>query len=707
MAQDKGKTPISEDLNLDSDPAYIMIENGKAQQQFGDCLDNDYKSTLPDQIHTTFEGNDISILIQMWDSWDSAYQKRFTDKFGHIASLLKIKVDHQLIRAMLQFWDPSYRCFVLNEVDLVPTHEEYAEIIGVKCEYRGKVFWKNESSNIPKKLRLMDIPIEELCGHETNQGRERYEITTFTSFLIKYPRSEGALNAFAILIYGLVIFPKNLGYIDPSVIDLVGHVAHKGDPSTAILAETLMALNYCRRSRKKARFGGCTQLLYMWMISHLSCLKYTEWFLVEDHIAEFAKSIVDRKSKGEWIKLFKNFTCNDVIWRATWMKREKVKYQSKMEPWLPLIGIWGVISYLPLLVRRQYGSEQFIPLTQGLNCVEFLYEGLNEIKIAKAFAKVWKQKKEVKEGEESESATAGYMEWHQRRIKDVVLPPEPNPSYPLGNDGKDTLAELTIEIQRLKDDTGLSELSKKYQDEKAKGERDKRLYDEEIQFLKQSLEWEGDVVKARDETIKKLNKLYGEKRREAASSSRKLEAQRYENGRLRKRLLEEKQWCAELSHEVQELKKKNVSSAPQSKQEDLMKIQGLEKAVADLSHQLNVYKQVIQVHVGDIKELEQAKKGLVEAIEILKKEQEGWRRAYLVKLNHVGYLLDKLEIGAQQAEHMKEKAQKIQLKMIEEKMKPSGPQGQQVISNFLAMATQQYRQVLKLFNLVNYEMRRV
>ena len=138
-----------------------------------------------------------------------------------------------------------------------------------------------------------------------------------------------------------------------------------------------------------------------------------------------------------------------------------------------------------------------------------------------------------------------------------------------------------------------------------------------------------------------------------------------------------------------------------------MKIQGLEKAIADLSHQLSVYKQVIQVHVGDIKELEQAKRGLVKAIKILKKEQEGWRRAYLVKLNHVGYLLDKLEIGAQQAEHMKEKAQKIQLRMIKEKMKPSGPQGQQLISNFLAMATQQYRQVLKLFNLVNYEMRRV
>ena len=44
--------------------------------------------------------------------------------------------------------------------------------------------------------------------------------------------------------------------------------------------------------------------------------------------------------------------------------------------WVPLLGLWGVVSYAPLLVCRQYASEQFILVTQGLNRLEFTYGDL-------------------------------------------------------------------------------------------------------------------------------------------------------------------------------------------------------------------------------------------------------------------------------------------------------------------------------------------
>ena len=37
------------------------------------------------------------------------------------------------------------------------------------------------------------------------------------------------------------------------------------------------------------------------------------------------------------------------------------------------LGLWGVVSYAPLLVCRQYASEQFILATHGLNKLEFTY----------------------------------------------------------------------------------------------------------------------------------------------------------------------------------------------------------------------------------------------------------------------------------------------------------------------------------------------
>ena len=41
--------------------------------------------------------------------------------------------------------------------------------------------------------------------------------------------------------------------------------------------------------------------------------------------------------------------------------------------WVPLLGLWEVVSYAPLLVYRQYVSEQFISATHGLNQLEFAY----------------------------------------------------------------------------------------------------------------------------------------------------------------------------------------------------------------------------------------------------------------------------------------------------------------------------------------------
>ena len=41
--------------------------------------------------------------------------------------------------------------------------------------------------------------------------------------------------------------------------------------------------------------------------------------------------------------------------------------------WVPLLRLWGVVSYAPILVCRQYAAEQFIPATHGLNQLEFAY----------------------------------------------------------------------------------------------------------------------------------------------------------------------------------------------------------------------------------------------------------------------------------------------------------------------------------------------
>ncbi|MBA0833873.1 hypothetical protein Goarm_006287 [Gossypium armourianum] len=58
----------------------------------------------------------------------------FRDKFGNVAQLLFVESDDALLKAMVHFWDPTYRCFTFNEVDMVPTIEEYSTLL--HCDFR-------------------------------------------------------------------------------------------------------------------------------------------------------------------------------------------------------------------------------------------------------------------------------------------------------------------------------------------------------------------------------------------------------------------------------------------------------------------------------------------------------------------------------------------------------------------------------------------
>ena len=52
-------------------------------------------------------------------------KKAFSARYGDITLLLPIQMDEQLIKAIMPFWDLSYRFFTFNQEDMVPTVEEY------------------------------------------------------------------------------------------------------------------------------------------------------------------------------------------------------------------------------------------------------------------------------------------------------------------------------------------------------------------------------------------------------------------------------------------------------------------------------------------------------------------------------------------------------------------------------------------------------
>uniref|UniRef100_A0A2N9I506 Uncharacterized protein n=1 Tax=Fagus sylvatica TaxID=28930 RepID=A0A2N9I506_FAGSY len=49
--------------------------------------------------------------------------------FGKFPPFMRLQVDRGLLEALASFWDPTHCCFSIGEVDLVPTMEEYAELL--------------------------------------------------------------------------------------------------------------------------------------------------------------------------------------------------------------------------------------------------------------------------------------------------------------------------------------------------------------------------------------------------------------------------------------------------------------------------------------------------------------------------------------------------------------------------------------------------
>ncbi|KAG8498090.1 hypothetical protein CXB51_006735 [Gossypium anomalum] len=177
--------------------------------------------------------------------------------------------------------------------------------------------------------------------------------------ILTHPDETKKINIFALSLYGLMVFPRALGYVDEATTELFHRLSKRVTSVPAILAETFRSLGACRKAGV-GRFIGCS-------VTH--------------------------------------GLAGDVEWRAPWTVPGEILYRCGSFDWVPLLGIWGAIGYAPLLVLRQHGLRQFVPVTHGLAQSEFIYRGADYKKKGVAI---------------SLATTPKYVEWRSRRINDNV-----------------------------------------------------------------------------------------------------------------------------------------------------------------------------------------------------------------------------------------------------------------------------------------------
>ena len=128
----------------------------KLQGEKRDCLPGGFVFELSNAVYPKKPKIKLKELKTIRKHWTVESQNAFTIKYGDIAFLLPIEVDEQLFKAVILFWNSSYRCFTFNQEDLTPKIEEYSALLRISSVDVDKVFWKKSKKvSFRKKLAQM------------------------------------------------------------------------------------------------------------------------------------------------------------------------------------------------------------------------------------------------------------------------------------------------------------------------------------------------------------------------------------------------------------------------------------------------------------------------------------------------------------------------------------------------------------------------
>ena len=197
-------------------------------------------SSLPEESYTDFTQGCLSDLVTLWGWFGMSEKQKFRETYDDIAFLISMPSKEPVLRAALRFWDLSYRCFTFGKEDLVPTIEEYSVLIGIDLQYPDKAYnrkpkvgcWKVLAKILKVKPQLVDTYLVQ------KGNRQGLPWNILQDFIRGHLHNEDSMVAFALAIYGLVIFLRLLGYIEMAVVDTFEQIQHGSNPALAILAET-------------------------------------------------------------------------------------------------------------------------------------------------------------------------------------------------------------------------------------------------------------------------------------------------------------------------------------------------------------------------------------------------------------------------------------------------------------------------------------
>ncbi|KAH1246823.1 hypothetical protein GmHk_06G016836 [Glycine max] len=401
---------------------------------------------------------DTTSIKELGRLMEPLQMQAFRKTYGKILELTIAEVSIEAIASLTQYYDQPLRCFTFADFQLVPTIEEFEEILG--CPLGGRKPYLS-SGCLPSLSRIATVV------KDSARGLDRIKQTRngIAGLPQKYleDKARGMANqgdwvpfmdVLALLIFGVVLFPNVDGLVDLAAIDAFLAYHHsKESPVVAVLADLFDTFDR-RCEKSSARIICCLPALCVWLGSHLFQQDTRHPCPLLSHRSCTEKRRID------WDQLLAGIGGRTISWFPRWKEgKEGVLFSCGRYPNIPLVGTRGCINYNPTLAIRQLGYPmRGAPTEESMSPFLVRDLGAQNSKTIQRIHKAWETplRKDQELRGIRNGIIGGYHEWLKVRIR-----------------GLDWLAKLKVvseedfeapeedeEVQALKSELGKAKLAK-------------------------------------------------------------------------------------------------------------------------------------------------------------------------------------------------------------------------------------------------------
>ncbi|KAL5147407.1 hypothetical protein HKD37_06G017100 [Glycine soja] len=314
------------------------------------------------------KGLDVTSLKELGRLMGPLQRQAFRKVYGKILDLTVAEVFTEAVVSLAQYYDQPLRCFTFGDFQMVPTIEEFEEILGCPLGGRKPYLFSGFLPSLSKVAAVIGDSAKELDRTKQTRngvvGLPRKYLEGKARDMASQEKWGPFADVLALLIFGVVLFPNVDGLVDLAAIDAFLAYHHsKESPVVAILADLFDTFD--RRCEKNNTRHPCP------LQSYRSCAEKGR-VIWDQHLAGIGGSTIN--------------------WFPRWKEgKEGVLFSCGDYPNVPLIGTRGCINYNPTLAIRQLGYPmRGAPTEESLSPFLVRDLGVQGLKVIQRIHKAWR-----------------------------------------------------------------------------------------------------------------------------------------------------------------------------------------------------------------------------------------------------------------------------------------------------------------------------